>query len=583
MMNSTLKFDKQFYRDLWKLLKPYWASEEKWLAYLLLFSVIACIVIQVRIGVAFNYFRKDFFDALQNFNKPLLLHLVIKYIFLLVAAILVYGYNVYFNGLLSIRWRRWLTKQYLADWLAKHTYYRMQVLNQSVDNPDQRISEDLDSFPSSALGIFSNLLNSLLTIFAFGFILWNLSGDLQIPLSATSHITIPGYLLWAALLYACLGTWLNALIGRPLSGLNYLQQRYNADFRFSMARLREVSEQVAMYRGEKVESHKFSQQFKDVFDNFVNMIKIQKRLVFFQNGYNAASFVFGLVIAMPLFFAKKIQIGGVVQITSALDNVITAFSIFIALFASLATWRSVIHRLTEFTSQMNAATSSAASTLIHIVPHDGNAMIVNSLTISLPDKTPLLSDLNLVFDPGESVLITGPTGTGKSTLLRAFAGIWPYGHGEIRVPREQKILFLPQKPYLPLGSLRDVLLYPDHHTEVADEQLSGHLTNFGLSKLQHELHTTRNWSHELSLGEQQIIGFIRVFLQKPRWIFLDEATSALDENTERKMYQELREFLPGAAIISVGHRPSLNHYHQKCIVLVAESAKTPLDSAFAAV
>lgn len=565
-MTQNLKFDRQFFRDLWQLLKPYWKSEEKWSAFLLLFVIVGCIIAQIRISVAFNYFRKDFFNALQKYNKPLLTHLIGYYVLLLVAAILVYGYNVYFSGLLTIRWRRWLTKHYLDNWLAKQTYYRMQALNKSVDNPDQRISEDLDNFPTAALSIFTSLFEALLTIFAFGIILWGLSGDLTFPLGKY-HIVIPGYLLWAALLYAGLGTWLNALLGRPLANLNYLQQRYNANFRFGMARLREVSEQVAMYRGEKTENHKFLQSFKQIFDNFINIIIVQRRLVFFQNGYTAASFVFGLMIAMPLFFANKIQIGGVVQITHALDTVITSFSLFIFLFTTLATWRSVIFRLTEFSQAMQQTKQVFDASKIAIVEDDNFDLRIQDLNLMLPDGTCLLTQFNLVIHPGETLLFSGPTGIGKSTLLHALAKIWPYGEGQIFLPKNKKLMFLPQKPYLPLGTLREALLYPSQDETISDQYLKKLLVQCGLEKLQPELETTRNWAHELSLGEQQLIAFARIFLQQPDWIFLDEATSALDEANEMKMYQMLHETLPHATIVSAGHRSSLKQLHQRIIDL----------------
>jgi putative ATP-binding cassette transporter len=566
-MSQQLKFNKQFFRDLWALLKPYWVSEEKWIACLLLLVVITCIVAQIRIGVWFNYFRGDFFNALQNFNKPLLIKLVYEYVAMLIIAIIVFGYNVYFNGLLTIRWRRWLTQQYLADWLEKQAYYRMQVLDKTVDNPDQRISEDLDGFSSNALGIFSNLLNAVLSIFAFGAILWGLSGALHVPLGSHFHITIPGYLLWAALLYACLGTWLNAIIGRKLPGLSYLQQRYNANFRFSMARLREVSEQVAMYRGEAAEGNKFKQLFKNVYDNFVNIIKVQKRLMFFQSGYTSASFVFGLVVALPLFFAKAIQIGGVMQVLNALDNVITSFSIFISLYATLADWRSGIFRLTEFSNIMKEAQASLASSNIQIIKNKTATITVKHLDLMQPNGDYLLQNICMTIKSGETLLLTGDSGVGKSTLLRAIAGIWPYGHGTIIIPQDQKIMFLPQKPYLPLGTLRDALLYPSETQNITNENLSQILIECGLEKFQPQLSEIRNWSYELSLGEQQLIAFVRVLLQKPDWVFLDEATSALDEINQAKMYLKLRNDLPTIGIISVGHRSSLHELHGKKIHL----------------
>jgi vitamin B12/bleomycin/antimicrobial peptide transport system ATP-binding/permease protein len=561
---QNLKFNRQFFRDLWQLLKPYWVSEEKWSALLLLFIVTFCIVAQVRLSVAFNFLRKDLYNAMQNYDKPMITHLIGHYVLLLVITLLIFGYNVYFNGLLTIRWRRWMTKQYLHDWLQKYTHYRMQVLHKTVDNPDQRISEDLATFPTTALNLFSNLLDSFLTLIAFGAILWSLSGNLIIPLD-NFPFTIHGYLLWAALFYACAGTWLNARIGRPLASLNYLQERFNANFRFGMARFREMSEQVALYKGENTERNKLTQIFSTVFTNFISIIKTQRNLVFFQNGYTFISFVLGVLLAMPLFFAKKIQIGGVVQILESLNQVIGAFSIFIVLFTTLAAWRSVVSRLAEFTQSMQEARDLATASNINISEENINNLVIDDLELQLPDGKPLLQHINLTVQPGETILLNGPSGVGKSTLLRTLAGIWPHGRGVIHVPRNQRMMFLPQKPYLPLGTLREALLYPSDVADINDATLIEFLNSVGLGKLTNDLVVTRNWSQELSLGEQQLVAFIRVLLQKPAWLFLDEATSALDETNEKMIYQKLRAYLPRTAIISVGHRSSLNQFHERKI------------------
>lgn len=573
-MNLNLKFDRLFFQDVWRLLKPYWVSEEKWPAYLLLTLIIACVSIQVMTSLAFNQFQREFFDALQNFNTPLIGHLLLRYAMLLAIFVLTIGYNSYFVGLLSVRWRRWMTNHYLTDWLSQHTYYRMQVMNKNVDNPDQRISEDLDSFPSTAVSIFTNLLSSVLMLIVFGIVLWRLSGNLHVPVGTHRFFVIPGYLVWSALLYAIIGSGLMIFIGRILANLNYLQQRYNADFRFGMARLREVSEQVAIYHGEKVEKHKFQELFKRVFKNFVNIIKVQKRLMFFQNGYTAASFVVGLTAALPLFLAKKIQIGGMMQISQAFGYVLDSFSVFISLFTTFASWRSVIFRLTEFTHAMNETKTLSAASKIQVDEHAQENLMVRDLDLSLPDGTPLLQHINIMVAPGEMVLLTGQSGVGKSTLLRALAGIWPYGHGKILLPKGKSLLFLPQKPYLPIASLRDALFYPGITSSVDDNGLRKILTACGLEKFQTELEVVRNWAQELSLGEQQLIGFARVFLQKPDWLFLDEATSALDEKTEIKIYQALREYLPNITVLSVGHRSSLGQFHVRTIEFVKESEQT---------
>ena len=559
---EPLKFNRQFFRDFWTLLKPYWRSEEKWTAYGLFGLIVACITIQSFAALALNKFYQTFFDALNNLNRSVLEGLLLKFVIIVAILIVVVGYNVYLSGILSIRWRRWLTKNYLSQWLGNHTFYRMQVLHKNVDNPDQRISEDLDAFASSTLNLFTSLLDSTLSLIIFGCLLWKISGSIQIPIGATK-LVIPGYLLWIALGCAILGTWLTRIIGRPLPDLNYKQQQYNANFRFGLVRLRETSEQVALYRGENLEKQQLSNTFADVVNNFFNLIRVQKYLMFFQFGYNSISYFIGLVAGLPLLFAKKIQVGGLIQISQAYGNVVGALSILVTAFVGIATWRAVIYRLSEFKQHMEATKKLLAEEAsIKYQTHATDQLTVDKLDLLLPNQQPLLKNLQFNIESGHSVLITGPSGIGKSTLLRALAGIWPHGHGQILLPQHAHLMFLPQKPYLPIGTLRHALIYPDTSNTISDEAIKAILTLCGLDKLTEQLTTTSNWAQEFSLGEQQLIGFIRVFLQKPDWIFLDEATSALDEINESKMYQLLRERLPHSTLISVGHRSSLYHFHQ---------------------
>lgn len=565
-MAQTQKFDRKFFGDFWRLLKPYWASEEKWIAIALLVSMIACIIIQVRANVEINQFFKDFFDAVQNFNVPVLIHSSIKFLILVTIAILAFGLTVYFGGLLTIRWRRWLTKNFMAHWLSHHNIYAMQVLHKNVDNPDQRISEDLESFPATSLSIFSNLLNSILTLGAFGYILWNLSGTLRIPIGATHHILIPGYMCFVTLIYAIVGTLLTVKIGKRLPGLNYQQQYFNADFRFGLVRVRESSEQIAFYRGEHVEDIKLKNLFTRIYDNYINIIKVQRNLTFFQNGYQLFSYLLSYLIGIPLYFAKKVQMGGIIQISIAFRYVLDAFSVFINSFIDIANWRAIIFRLTEFKEHINEARRSWIATPIDLHYSPNANLTVENLNLTLPNGTPLLNNLQLEVVPGDKLLITGPTGAGKSTLLRALAGIWPYGTGQILIPQQNvKTLFLPQKPYLPLGSLRDALAYPLPASSASEEECTAVLKLCGLEKFQSSLNTVHHWAHELSLGEQQLIAFARIFIQKPMWIFFDESTSALDEPTETKMYEILNQQLPFATVISVGHRTSLQQFHSRIL------------------
>lgn len=555
-----LKFDKKFFRDFWNLLKPFWVSEEKYFALSCLMGTILCIIGEVRANVAINNFSKNFYDSLQTFNKDVLLGSLYQFVLILIAYIFMAAYAAYFQGLISIRWRRWLTKNYLTKWLDNHNHYRLQIYGNNIDNPDQRISEDLESFAAATLSAFFLVFKSTLTLVTFGVILWNLSGNMVIPMGAVK-MTIPGYLLWCAVLYALVGTWITSWIGNKLAALNYRQQQYNADLRYSLVRLRESSEQVALYRGEEVEKNKFYRVFDNIFSNFISMLKVNRKLIFFNNGYSTVSFIFGLTIALPLYLQKKVQLGGVMQISGAFGVVISAISIFVKEFGFFAEWRAVIYRLTEFNKSMsNLKTHDDLS----INKHPHGDVLINNLNLSLPNEQILLRNLNMKILPGERYLLTGSSGTGKSTFLRALAGLWPYGKGQIYLPENARVLFLPQKPYLPQGTLKDSLLYPEN-INTSDEHIAKMLQLCHLQKFQNNLHEIKNWSKELSLGEQQLIAFCRIFLYQPDIIFLDEATSALDEKMEADLYKQLIERLPETTVISIGHRETLNKFHQHTV------------------
>jgi len=555
-----MRFNRQFFSDFWRLLKPYWVSNEKWLAWSFLGLAVLLSVIEVRASVALNSYNKDFFDAIQAFNKAGLITALWHCGIVIIIQILAFGYGAYFNSLLSFRWRKWLTTHYLKQWLNNHVHYRMQVLHKNVDNPDQRISEDLAEFPAITLSLTLTLFQASLTLFSFGYVLWSLSGHLSIPIGHF-NLVIPGYLCWVALLYALVGTWIIRWIGKTMATLNYEQQQYNADFRFSLVRFREASEQVALYGGESHEHNKFQYLFSRIFSNFISIVTVQKHLNFFVMGYNTTAGIFGLVISMPLYLAKKILLGTVVQIAGAFSAVIGSLSIFINSFNTFADWRAVISRLTEFSQLMNGLNLDSKIT---IKKHEQKDIIIDNLALNTPDGKSLLEKINLVFQSGKATLLSGPSGLGKSIFLRAIAGLWPHGQGCIHLPKAAHTLFLPQKPYFPLGTLKEALLYPSHHT-VDDQTLQAALSLCHLDKFKHRLNDIKNWSHELSLGEQQLIAFARIFLTKPDVVFLDEATSALDEETEYQIYENLRKLLPEATIISIGHRSSIHKHHDRLI------------------
>jgi putative ATP-binding cassette transporter len=550
-------------RDAWALARPYWRSEERWVARGLLAGVVALTLGIVYINVLINRWNNTFYNALQDKDYAVFVHQLIRFSWLAALYIVVAVYQLYLNQMLQIRWRRWLTERYLGAWLIDGAYYRMQLAAGETDNPDQRIAEDLRLFVASTLSLTIGGLRAVLTLVSFVAILWMLSGPLTLPLGGSS-ISVPGYMVWAALAYAIIGTWLTNRIGRPLVRLNFDQQRYEADFRFGLVRFRENSEGVALYHGEADELRGFRERFGAVVRNWWDIMRRQKRLTWFTAGYGQAAVIFPFIVAAPHYFRGEILLGGLVQTATAFGQVQDSLSFIVSSYTDIAAWRSVVERLVGFERALEHVRSQAA-TLGGIARTDGDArrLTLEGVELDLPDGQPLVAGVNLSLAAGETALLGGPSGAGKSTLLRAIAGIWPFGHGEIRVPRGARALFLPQRPYLPIGTLREVVSYPMPKGGVDDATLREVLEAVGLPERAGRLDEAGHWALQLSPGEQQRIAFARAFVQKPDWLFLDEATSAVDEATEARLYRLVRERLPGAAVFSVGHRATLRPFHSR--------------------
>jgi putative ATP-binding cassette transporter len=551
-------------RDLWRLTKPYWTSEEKWSAWGLLLTVIALNLGNVYISVRINEWNNSFYNALQAFNGAEFFRQIGVFCILAGLFIAISVYALYLSQMLRLRWRRWLTRKYLGAWLDNRAYYQLQLQN-TTDNPDQRISEDLNLFATYVLNLSIGLLTSVVSLVSFLVILWGLSGPAELPLGHGITLHIPAYLVWVALIYAGAGTWLTIKIGRPLVPLNFDQQRFEADFRFSLVRLRENAENVALYRGEPVELGIFHDRFQSVFENFCQVMKQQKRLTWFTSGYAQVAIIFPIVAVAPRYFAKQLQLGGLMQVVNAFSSVQSSLSFIITSYTEIATLQAVTQRLIGFEERLSAINESTRTPHQIIVRRDGVGLAVQGLDLHLPNGTPLLKTVTFASTNGEAVLITGPTGAGKSTLLRAIAGIWLFGRGEIRISKGIT-LFLPQRPYLPLGSLARTLLYPyDQKSSGKTAALAEVLEEVGLSELTGELDTVDNWSQRLSLGEQQRLAFARVLLAKPDFLFLDEATSALDEPSEARLYNRLLTAPWRPTLVSVGHRSTLRRLHDQVI------------------
>ena len=561
---------RELLRDAWAIARPYWFSEDRWAGRALLVAVIALNLGIVAINVMLNKWNLAFYNALQDKNYDIFLQQLLRFTWLAGSFIVVAVYELYLNQMLQIRWRRWLTDRYLTAWLEGGSYYRMQLVAGETDNPDQRIAEDVRLFIAGASGVGGTLglaiggMRAVVTLVSFVTILWGLSGAFTLPWIG---LTIPAYMVWAALLYAIVGTWLTDLIGRPLVRLNFNQQRYEADFRFNLVRFRENTEGVALYRGEADELRGFRERFAAVVNNWWGIMRQRKRLTGFQSGFAQIAIIFPFVVAAPRYFRGEIQLGGLVQTASAFGQVQDALSYIVSSYTELAEWRAVVERLAGFGRAIERAHAEAAVEGIRRTERDGAALALKEVDLLLPGGRPLMQGVDLTFRRGDNALISGPTGSGKSTLFRAIAGIWPFGRGEISMPAHGRVLFLPQKPYLPIGTLREVVSYPNLPGAVDDAVLRETLETVGLPEMAGRLDESAHWALRLSPGEQQRIAFARALVQKPDWLFLDEATSAVDEVGEARLYTLLRDRLPNTTLLSVGHRSSLRSFHTRRLVL----------------
>ncbi len=558
---------RSFLRDLWALTRPYWFSEERWAARGLLAAVVAMNLGMVYVLVLVNEWNNLFYNALEKKDFPDFLHQLMRFSVLAAIYIALLVYGLYLRQFLQIRWRRWLTERLLGDWLANQSYYRLQLSGAGTDNPDQRIADDLNRFVDRTLTLSLDLLSNAVTIVSFLGILWDLSGSMAIPLGSAS-LTVPGYLVWIALIYSVLGTWLTHMIGRQLPRINFDQQRLEADFRFSLVRLRENAEGIALYRGEADEARGLRSRFAAVIGNWRDVMRYTKRLNWFKYGFGQVADVFPYVVAAPAYFFGTMQLGGLMQTGSAFGRVQGAMSWFVNMYPDVADWKATVDRLTGFQAAL-ARTVAASGTGIERMPAPQPGIALDEVEIRLPGDRPLINQASLQLVPGQSVLISGPSGSGKSTLFRVLGGLWPYGNGRVTIPFGAKLLFLPQRPYLPLGTLRDVVTYPQapEGEGLADEAIRRALADCGLPHLADRLDEVQSWAQQLSPGEQQRIAFVRALLQRPDWLFLDEATAALDEAMEARLYGLLVERLPATTIVSVGHRAGLARFHQHHIVI----------------
>ena len=576
MANGLLIDARTFLGNVWKLTAPYWRSEEKWRAWGLLGAILALSLGTVYMLVLLNNWNREFFNAIQDKNEQDFFALLLYFCFLAAVYIAIYVYRNYLQQMLQMRWRIWLTRQYLGDWLGEQVYYRLELDHRGTDNPDQRIQEDLRLLTDGTLVYALGLLRETITVASFIVILWNVSSTLPLTIGGVDY-SVPGYLVWAALGYAVLGSALTYYVGRPLIRLNFQQEQREADFRYALVRLRENAEGVALYRGEPAESRGLMDRVERIRENWWGIMQYTKRLNTLTIGYNQVAIVFPYFMAGHRYFTGALTLGNLTQIADAFGQVQTSLSWFVNNYAGLANWKASVDRLLTFHRALEETRAEQARHDGLDVQRDGERTVrAEHLDLVLPNGRTILADTAFTLEPGERIVLSGPSGSGKSTLFRALAGIWPFGSGRVRFPGNARVLFLPQKPYIPIGSLRDAVAYPGAAADFGDDAIRSTLAAVDLPQLAGHLDDVQNWSLQLSGGEQQRVAIARALLHKPDWLFLDEATSALDEAGERRLYELVAQRLPHATLVSIAHRPAVAAYHRRRFSLVPDGERMRL-------
>ncbi|MFO1160816.1 MAG: ABC transporter ATP-binding protein/permease [Reyranellaceae bacterium] len=547
----------------------YWtAPGYRAIAWSLTAGMVLFGAINVGIALWLNIWNRDFFNALEKRDTSQLVGQLYILAAIVVSGGIAVAIHLHIRRRLQINWRTWLTQVTTRRWLHAGRQYQLGLLAGDCDNPDGRIAEDIRVSCELAVEFAQSILQCILQLITFLSVLWVLSGALPVKIGSV-EFSLPGYMVWAAVLYALFGSILTYALGSGLIEAGNVRQGREADVRSVLIRARENAEGIALMRGEPDERARLHNAMTDLGNAWHTQTRGQGSLALLTSSLAYVAPVVPLILALPRYLAGDLQLGGLMQTAQAFSNVQWALSWVIDNFPRFADWRASTDRVVQLHSallDLEESTEARDGEHIEVTAGESDRLILREVGLSRPDGEALVAEAEVEIKPGERVLIRGQSGSGKSTIMRAIAGVWPWGRGAVELPKAS-LAFMPQKPYFPLGTLRDALLYPARPDDVQDEDLREALHRVGLDHLRGRLDETERWDHILSGGEQQRVAFARVLIQKPDWVFMDESTSALDEAGQANVMRLLAEELPRTAVVSIGHRPGLEAFHTRELVL----------------
>ncbi|BAU76656.1 ABC transporter ATP-binding protein/permease [Metapseudomonas furukawaii] len=538
--------------QFWQIAGPYLSPKRSWRPLLAFTLLLVLTLFSVRMNVLFSFWYNGFYSALQGLDQKAFWYFLGIFSVLATIHVLRALFTYYVTQAFNIHWRVWLNDRLTADWMKGDAYYRGQFLAEPVDNPDQRIELDVNSFVNGSVSLALGAVSALVSLVAFTGILWGLSAPFEL-----GGVEIPRAMVFAVYIYVIVATWIAFRLGRPLIRLNFLNEKLTANFRYALMRLREYAENVAFYQGTAIERGTLLGRFSALIGNVWALVYRTLKFDGFNLAVSQVAVIFPFILQAPRFFSGAIKLGDVMQTSQAFGQVQDSLSFFRSSYDTFAQYRATLDRLTGFLDA-----NEDARELPRVITQDAaDSLRIEGMDVLRPDGHRLLADLNLALQPGQALLIRGPSGSGKTTLLRSLAGLWPYAEGKVQRPGGHQALFLSQRPYLPLGDLRTAIAYPNTSTPADDERLKQALRRVNLAHLAEHLDLSQDWTRILSIGEQQRLAFARVLFNQPRIVFLDESTSAMDEGLEHALYSLLREELGDTLLVSVGHRATLTQFH----------------------